>query len=57
MPIYQGQDRHGYYYQYGNQTKYYYNPKSPSDQRWAYDQAHKQSMAIKLSIIRRRRLS
>lgn len=53
MPIHQGKDKHGYYYQWGHQTKYYYNPKSKSSENKAYSRSVQQAKAIFSSGYRR----
>lgn len=45
MPIHQGKDKKGYYWQWGHQKKYYY--RTPSESYIARNKAVKQGIAIK----------
>lgn len=49
MPVHMDEDDYGPYYQWGNQTKYYFNPNSRHSTSIAYDKAQKQGMAIWIS--------
>jgi hypothetical protein len=46
MPIHKGKDSNGYFYQWGHQKKYYYNPYSQHSQNQAYLRAVQQAKAI-----------
>jgi len=46
MPSHTGQDLIGPYVQWGNQTKYYFNPHSVRSFNRASNMAHKQGVAI-----------
>ena len=46
MPIHMNKDSKGYYYQWGNQHKYYFNPKSERSMDLAYRKVLKQVAAI-----------
>lgn len=46
MPIHQGKDSKGPYYQWGNQKKYYYTPGSKVSRERARQKAVKQAQAI-----------
>ena len=46
MPIHRGKDFKGFYYQWGNQTKYYYVSGDSRSRQQAYDRALKQAQAI-----------
>jgi hypothetical protein len=46
MPIHEGTDNKGKFYQWGNQKKYYFNTEI--GKKRAYEKALKQSKAIKL---------
>lgn len=55
MPIHQGKDKYGYFYQYGNRgAKYYFNPISQASREKAYILAVKQMRAIYRSGYRER---
>lgn len=50
MPIYEGKDSEGYYYQYGNHGKrYYYNPANERSRKSAHKKAIIQMAAIHYS--------
>lgn len=46
MPIHKGKDKEGSFYQWGNQHKYYYNPKNIHSEMLAYYKVVKQAQAI-----------
>ena len=46
MPIHNGRDHYGYYFQWGHQTKYYYTPGNYRSKIIAYKKALKQAQAI-----------
>lgn len=46
MPIHTGKDKNGYYFQWGNQKKYYFNPYNGQSEKKAYENAIKQARAI-----------
>lgn len=46
MPIMRNRDSKGYYFQWGNQKKYYYNPNNIKSEKEAYKNAVKQARAI-----------
>lgn len=45
MPIYQGSDRRGHYFQWGSHKKYYYIPYSQRSKKLAKKKAIKQMLA------------
>jgi len=48
MPIFEGKDTQGYYYQWGNHGKrYYYNPESEKARKNAHKNAIMQRVAAK----------
>jgi len=49
MPIHNGIDKKGHYYQWGNQKKYYYTIKNRKSREEAYKKAKKQGIAIRIS--------
>jgi hypothetical protein len=46
MPIHHGKDKDGYYYQWGNQTKYYYHINNVLSEKVAIIKAKRQESAI-----------
>jgi hypothetical protein len=50
MPLINAKDSHGYFYQWGIQKKYYYNPNIPLSKYRAKDRAIKQALAIIYNI-------
>jgi len=50
MPIHKGTDTQGYFYQWGNQKKYYYNPLYITSEKKAYNLALRQARAIHAHI-------
>jgi hypothetical protein len=49
MPVHKSQDKKGYYYQYGKQKKYYFNPFSIRSMAIARKKAMRQGRAIVIS--------
>jgi hypothetical protein len=49
MPIHRGYDKKGCYYQWGNQTKYYYKCGDKDDRKKAKMKSIKQMIAISYS--------
>jgi len=47
MPVHQGQDKKGSFFQYGSQKKYYF--QTPIGAERAKNKAHQQAIAIKVS--------
>jgi len=45
-PVHRGQDSKGSYYQWGNQTKYYYDSTNERSRELAKEKANKQGKAI-----------
>lgn len=46
MPIHKSNDLEGPYYQWGNQKKYYFDPKKILSEMKAYEKAVRQAQAI-----------
>lgn len=46
MPIRKGKDKNGFYYRWGNQKKYYYDPYSLYSENQAYSLSVQQARAI-----------
>ena len=46
MPVHRGKDSKGCFYQWGQQTKYYYTVRNKSSREQAKRQAEKQARAI-----------
>lgn len=46
MPIHQGKDINGYFWAWGSQHKYYYNPRSKKSSNMARMKAVRQAQAI-----------
>ena len=50
MPLQKGKDKDGHFWQYGKAgTKYRFNPRSKRSELIAYNRAHRQAAAIKIS--------
>ena len=49
MPTHPGRDSKGFFYQWGNQAKYYFNPADKAGRIAAYRKAEEQGQAIRAS--------
>ena len=56
MPIRNHHTKAGYYFQYGNQAKYFYDPKNNKSIIRAYNLALAQTKAINVSKMRKQRI-
>lgn len=46
MPIHNGKDAKGCYWEWGDQHKYYYDPRNKKESTYAYERALQQARAI-----------
>lgn len=46
MPVRQGKDKNGHFFQWGDQAKYYFDPKNPADKERARKKAEAQGRAV-----------
>jgi len=52
MPVTKGHNQHGWFYQWGSRTKYYYTANDPKSRAIAERKAIKQGKSIKLKKLK-----